>query len=67
MPVNTEWIARMQYEEVLKLYSKQDLKQKLKEEHGLIVPAHSPKKRLIEALLEARFGKETQDEKSTAT
>lgn len=61
--INTLWVERLTEENVLKCLSRDDLILKLKQECGLDCPPHCKKEYYIQAILEAKYGKETTDNK----
>lgn len=62
--MNTQYFERLNEQSRLQIMSKADLKEVLKCECGLICPIHSPKRNLIEAILDHKYGKESNNEKS---
>jgi hypothetical protein len=63
--LNTEFLQRIQEEQILKSLPREDLIKKLKEECKLECPfpKHIKKSYLIDAILEAKYGKEVPAQK----
>jgi len=65
--MNTQYFERLSEQSRLQVLDKTALKSVLKCECGLDCPAHSPKRFLVEAILEYKFGKELSDAQKPKT